>query len=105
MIKYLISDGKNKGIILEVKEGTDLYQVKKMANNYFYEPFISKNDLCQVQPYVKNEHYLKNRLFKKIQFHTLGGLVTQYNKTIDAEPTQDQINFLDRPINYIKFFN
>jgi len=54
---------------------------------------------------VKNEHCLKNRLFKKVQFHTLGGLVTQYDKTIDAEPTQNEIIFLDRPINYIKFFN
>jgi hypothetical protein len=33
-----------------------------------------------------------------------GGVATTYDSTIDTEPTQAQIFFLNKPIEYIKFF-
>jgi hypothetical protein len=98
---YLVTNGQ-KGILIQANSA---YEAMKKGNIEYYDPYLPKNDMHQVQPYDIGKHCLANRLFKKVQFHTVGGVVTQYDKTIDAEPTKNQIDFLDRPIAYIKFFN
>lgn len=77
----------------------------KRGNIEYYDPYLPKNDLNQVQPYEVGKHCLNNRIFKKVQFHTMGGVCTQYDCNIDTLPTDQQIKFLNRPIMYIKFYN
>ena len=101
--KWLVSDGSSKGILL-MAENCDI--ARKKANLEFYNPYLPKKyDLTHCQVYEENNHHLKNRLFKKVQYHTMGGVVTQYDCTIDTKPTQDQLNFLEREITHIKFYN
>lgn len=105
-MKYLVTNGTSKGIIIEA---IDADQARKKAKFEFYSPWPPKNDLNQVQAYDPGKHTFVsvngNKFFKYVQYHTLGGVVTNYDCTIDTPPSQDQIKFLDRPIEYIKFFN
>ena len=99
---WIVTNGKDKGILIQAEEA---FKAMKKGNREFYAPWPPKNDLNQVQPYETGKHCLKDRIFKKVQFQTQGGIVTQYDTTIDAEPTQAQIDFLNRPIYSVKFFN
>lgn len=98
---WLVSNGKDKAILVNA---TDSDNARKLANYYFYSPWENKKDLNTTQRYCKNSFmHLENKIFKKVQFNSLGGVTTTYNGTIKTEPTQRQIDFLNRPIEYVKF--
>lgn len=98
---WLVSNGKNKAILVNA---TDSDNARKLANDYYYSPFKNEKDLNITQRYSEdNVNHLENKVFKKVQFNSLGGVTTTYNGTIKTKPTQKQIDFLDRPIEYVKF--
>jgi len=98
---WLVSNGKDKAILVNA---TDSDNARKLANDYYYSPWKNKKDLNTTQRYSEdNINHLENKVFKKVQFNSFGGVTTTYNGTIKTKPTQRQINFLDRPIEYIKF--
>jgi hypothetical protein len=106
MTKWIVTNSEhNKGIIVEANS---FDEARKKANYLFYSPFPSKKDLNTGQIYEKGKHTFVrasgNKIFGFFQFHSMGGVTTSYDVNIDTEPTSEQINFLDRPIEYIKFF-
>jgi len=104
--KWLVSNCEGtKGIIIKAK---DADEARKRATNAFYSPFPRKNDLNSVQRYEPGKHLFirhnGNKKFGFVQFHTMGGVATNYDANLDTEPTQRQKDFLNNPIEYIKFF-
>lgn len=95
---WIVSNGKDKAILIEA---TDSDTAKKLANYHYYSPYPSKKDLNVTQVYCECNH-LRNKIFKKVQFHSMGGVTTTYDSTIDTQPTKRQIDFLGRPIAYVK---
>lgn len=105
MTTYIVTNAQQtKGILVQAQ---DCDQARKKARNY-YSAFPT-NDLTTVQAYEKEKHLFTsvngNKKFPYLQFHSLGGVTTTYNATIDTEPTESQLNFLGKPIEYIKFFS
>lgn len=108
MEKYIVSNSKGTKGILVSAEDSDKARAK--ALDFFYSPYPrNRAELCVVQVYEKEKHLFVsvkgNKIFDKVQFHSMGGVTTTYNATIDTEPTQDQLNFLGKEIVYIKFFD
>jgi hypothetical protein len=99
--KWIVSNGKNKAILVNA---TDSDNARKLANDFYYSPFRNEKDLNTTEVYCENNiNHLENKVFKKVQFNSRGGVQTTYNGTIKTKPTQKQIDFLDRPIQYVKF--
>lgn len=105
MKTYIVTNTqKTKGILVKAQ---DCDQARRKAKNY-YSPFPT-NDLNTLQVYEKGKHLFVstngNKKFAFLQFYSLGGVTTTYNADIDTEPTERQLNFLGKPIEYIKFFS
>jgi hypothetical protein len=95
---WIVSNGKDKAILIKA---TDSDNARKLANYHYYSPFPSKKDLNTTQVYCENNH-MEHKVFKKVQFHSCGGVTTTYDSTIKTKPTQRQIEFLGREIEYVK---
>ena len=96
---WIVSNGKDKAILVNA---IDSDEARKLGNNYYYSPYLNRKDLNCTQVYCENNH-LENKIFKKVQFNSLGGVTTTYNGTIKTQPTERQIEFLGKPIEYVKF--
>jgi hypothetical protein len=101
MKQYIVSDGKNKGIIVKAE---NVSEARETATRLFYSPYMPLNDLCVIQPFKENNMF-SNDTFKELQFHTFGGVTTKYNVSINEQPSEQQLNFLGKPIEYIIFTN
>ncbi len=99
---WIVSNGKNKAIILQA-ECCDI--ARKKANELFYEPFRNKKELFTCQVLSEDITHIEHVIFKKVQFHALGGVVTTYDGTVRTQPTEAQKDFLNRPILYTKLTN
>lgn len=98
---WIVSNGKDKAILVNA---IDSDEARKLGNNYYYSPFRNEKDLNFTQVYSDNSiNHLENKIFKKVQFNSLGGVTTTYNGTIKTQPTERQIEFLGKPIEYVKF--
>jgi hypothetical protein len=95
---WIVSNGKDKAILINA---TDSDNARKLANYHYYSPFPSKKDLNITQGYCEHNH-MKHKVFRKVQFHSMGGVTTTYDATINTKPTQQQIDFLGREIEYVK---
>ena len=105
MNQYIVTNAKGtKGIIQPAK---DVDEARKLATENYYSPFPRKNDLNVIQRYEPNKHlfvsFSGNKHFKKVQYHTMGGVATNYNCPIDMPPTSEQLAFLRQEIQYILF--
>lgn len=105
MKRYIVTNAQGtKGII---QPANNMDEARQLATDNFYSPFPRKNDLTVTQMYEPNKHmFVKadgNKSFKKVQYHTLGGVATSYKCSIDTLPTQQQIDFLRNNIEYILF--
>jgi len=103
-LTWIVSNSKqDKAILLTAKDSDE---ARKKANYLFYSPFENKKDLNTTQVYDENQHtHLENIIFKYVQFHSCGGITTSYDSTIKTKPTERQIKFLGRPIEYVKLCN
>lgn len=106
MLTWLVTSiSGDKGILLKAEDSD---KALKLAMEYYYSPFEWKKDLNVTQVYEPNKHRLVsasgNRIFSHVQFNTMGGVATSYNCTIDIQPTQQQLDFLGKEIQYVKFF-
>jgi hypothetical protein len=98
---WLVSNGKDKAILINA---IDSDEARKLANYNYYNPFRNEKDLNCTQVYSENNiNHLENKIFKKVQFHSMGGVTTTYEGTIKTKPTERQIEFLGKPIEYVKF--
>jgi len=98
---WIVSNGKNKAILLNAEDSD---KARKLANEFYYSPFRNEKDLNTTQVYQENSiNHLENKVFKKVQFNSLGGVTTTYEGTIRTKPTQRQKDFLGKPIEYVKF--
>lgn len=100
---WLVSNGKDKAVILNAASSDE---ARVNANVYYYGAFTNKKELNTTQVLDENSIcHLERQLFKKVQFHSLGGVTTTYNGNVRTKPTQAQIDFLNRPIVYTKLTN
>ena len=102
-LTWIVSNGKNKAILLPANSSDE---ARKKANENFYSPWRNEKDLNITQVFDENKHcHLENIIFKYVQFHSCGGVITSYDNTIKTKPTEEQIKFLNRPIQYVKLCN
>lgn len=107
MLRFIVTNVQGtKGII---QPAMNVDEARKLATDNYYSPFARKNDLNVIQVYEPNKHLFVsvngNKTFKKVQYHTMGGVATNYDCPIDTHPTEDQIAFLGKPIEYVLFTN
>lgn len=104
-INWIVTNG-NKGIIISAQNADE---ARAKGNAEFYGLYTNKKDLNTVQVYEKEKHLFVhakgNKIFAFIQYHVMGGVVTNYDNTIDTPPTTKQLEFLGREIIYTKFYN
>lgn len=99
---WLVSNHEDKAVIVTA-ESSD--EARRKANEYYYQPWPNKRDLNTTQVLADSHCHLEHKVFKKVQFHAMGGVVTTYDGTVRTQPTQAQLDFLNRPIVYVKLTN
>lgn len=107
--KYIVSNGKDKGIIVFAENGDEAL---KKGNRQFYGAYPIKEKLTNVQVYEPNKHQfvssLGNKKFKYVVHHFIGdgvaGRQTIYDTNIDTKLNERQLEFIgDAKVDYIKF--